>query len=86
MEITPSSTDSTPARRLTRVREGRMVAGVAAGIAERFSLDVGMVRLAFVIAALFGGSGFLAYLAAWALIPEEGETVAPAERWFSKNR
>lgn len=78
--------ESTPARRVTRPREGRMIAGVAVAFADRFSLDVGVVRLILVISALFGGLGLVAYVAAWALLPEEGETVAPAERWFNRSR
>lgn len=48
-----------------------MVAGVASGIARHVGLDPTLVRLAFVVLTLAGGSGVLAYLVAWLVIPEE---------------
>ena len=68
--------------RLTRPRNGRMIAGVAAAFANRTGIDVGLVRLAFVVSLFFGGLGLAAYIAAWILIPEEGQTQSPAERIF----
>jgi phage shock protein C len=65
---------------LVRSRKGRMVAGVCAGAAEYFGVDVTLVRvLVTVVAIITGGAGVLAYLAAWAIIPGEGENAAPAE-------
>lgn len=75
-------TDQT-ATRLERPLKGRVLAGVAAGIAQRAGISVGLVRLGFIVAAFFGGFGVLLYLAAWALMPEEGVEEAPAERWFA---
>ncbi len=60
--------------RLERPREGRIIAGVAAGVAERYDVDVIWIRLGFVFLAMFGGSGVLVYLVAWLLIPEQGES------------
>ena len=42
-------------RLLRRASDGRMVAGVAAGLAEYFDVDVTLVRIAFVALALLGG-------------------------------
>jgi phage shock protein PspC (stress-responsive transcriptional regulator) len=65
---------------LVRSRQGRMVAGVCAGAAEYFGIDVTLVRaLVAVVAVITGGAGVLAYLAAWAIIPEQGEKTSPAE-------
>ena len=65
---------------LVRSRNGRMVAGVCAGAAEYFGIDVTLVRvLVAVVAVMTGGVGVLAYLAAWIIIPEEGEKALPAE-------
>ncbi len=47
----------------------RLVGGVAAGIAARTNIDVQYVRLAFIIAAFFGGFGVAAYVIAWLLVP-----------------
>ncbi len=60
--------------RLERPRQGRIIAGVAAGVAERYDIDVIWIRLGFVFLAMFGGSGVLVYLVAWLLIPEQGES------------
>jgi phage shock protein C len=57
-----------------------MVAGICAGIAEYFGVDVTLVRvIVTVVAVITGGAGLLAYLAAWAIIPEEGEKTSLAE-------
>jgi phage shock protein C len=65
----------TQARRrppLRRAYDGRMLAGVAAGIADYLDVDVTLVRIAFVILTFLGGAGIPAYLAGLLLIPEEG--------------
>ena len=58
---------------LLRPRDGRMVAGVCAGLAAYFGVDVNLVRLGFGVLTVFYGLGILAYLIAWAVLPEEGE-------------
>ena len=60
-------------RRLTRSRAEGKVAGVCAGIANYFDVDVVLVRAAWVVFSIVPGAvigGLLAYLAAWLLIPE----------------
>jgi phage shock protein PspC (stress-responsive transcriptional regulator) len=57
---------------LRRVYEGRMLAGVAAGIAGYLGVDVTLIRIAFVVFTFLGGAGIPAYLACLLLIPEEG--------------
>jgi phage shock protein C len=59
---------------LVRERKGRMVAGICAGAAEYFGIDVTLIRvMVAVVCILTGGVGVLAYLVAWAIIPEAGE-------------
>ncbi|MDW7650986.1 MAG: PspC domain-containing protein [Bacillota bacterium] len=58
-------------KRLYRSRHGQMLGGVCMGLARYFDVDVTLVRLIWVLAALFGGSGVLAYIIAWIIIPEE---------------
>ena len=48
------------------------MAGVAAGLARYLSVDVMIIRLAFVVLTIFGGAGVALYLAGLLLIPEEG--------------
>lgn len=58
-------------KRLTRSRNQRMIAGVCGGIGEYFNIDPTIIRLLWVLFGLAGGSGFLAYIIALILIPEE---------------
>jgi phage shock protein C len=69
---------------LVRSRKGRMVAGVCAGAAEYFGIEVTLVRvIVAVVSVITGGAGVLAYLAAWAIIPEEGQKTSIAENIVS---
>jgi phage shock protein C len=79
-----NSTDGTKV--LVRSRTGRMVAGICAGAAGYFGWDVTLVRVAVaVVSVLTGGTGVLAYLVAWALIPAEGEKTSIAEDLIGKS-
>src|SRR6266699_4498371 len=73
-----------PSKRLYRVREGRVVAGVCTGIAGYFGIDPTLVRLAFALFTIFGGAGVLLYLIAWIVIPEEGGDGRSEERRVGK--
>ena len=76
-----------PSKRLYRVREGRVVAGVCAGTAAYFGIDPTLVRLAFALFTIFGGAGVLLYLVAWIVIPEDdGDGSSIAENFVSKRR
>ena len=48
----------------------RKIAGVCAGFAAYFDIDVTIVRVVWLIVALFGGGGILAYIIAWIVMPE----------------
>ena len=58
-------------RRLVRPRNDRWIAGVCSGLARRFGLPTGMVRLIFVLSCLLPGPQVLVYLVLWALMPNE---------------
>jgi phage shock protein PspC (stress-responsive transcriptional regulator) len=62
----------------SRVRHGRWLGGVCAGLAARWGLPVSRLRGAFVLAALFAGLGVLVYAACWLILPAEGENGAAA--------
>ena len=82
METTQNTQQAqTAPARLERPTEGRVLGGVALAIAQRTGASVALVRLGFLITALFGGLGVILYAAAWALIPGESELESPAERW-----
>jgi phage shock protein PspC (stress-responsive transcriptional regulator) len=70
--VSPAGTPAgAPPRRLTRVREGKMLAGVSTGLARYLGVDPVVVRVGFALTTLFGGAGFLAYIACWVLMPQE---------------
>jgi phage shock protein PspC (stress-responsive transcriptional regulator) len=52
-------------------RGDRKIAGVCAGFAEYFDLDVTLVRLVWLITAVMTGVGLLSYPIAWVVMPEE---------------
>ena len=76
----------TPVRRLRRSRSDRIGAGVAGGLGEYFGVDPVLFRVLFATAAFFGGAGVLAYLLAWAAIPEEGTERAAIDGWITSLR
>ncbi len=72
-------TTTSPTRRLYRSRSDRMLGGVAGGLASYLQVDPALTRLAFAALVLAAGSGLLAYIIAWIVIPEEPEgQTAPA--------
>ncbi|MDO5301354.1 MAG: PspC domain-containing protein [Tissierellia bacterium] len=58
-------------KQLRRSIYDRKIAGVCGGLAEYLGLDSNLVRLLWIIFTFAGGSGILAYLLCWILIPEE---------------
>jgi phage shock protein PspC (stress-responsive transcriptional regulator) len=77
---TPPPPPAPPFRRppLHRSRRHRVLGGVAAGIAETYGLDVALVRVLWVIAAV-AWIGVPAYVIAWIAIPEEGSGPEPGD-------
>ncbi|NPV67764.1 MAG: PspC domain-containing protein [Anaerolineae bacterium] len=58
-------------KRLYRRRDNRVLGGVAAGLADYLNVDVTLVRVIFLLAALTEGAGVLIYLVLWLIMPEE---------------
>ena len=56
-----------------------MVAGIASGLGEYFGLDVTLLRVLFVVFAIFGGAGLVIYIVMWIIVPEEGAAMSVAE-------
>lgn len=84
--ITDMSEDngSSGGKRLLRIRQGRIVAGVCAGLGAYFGVDVNLVRLAFGVFTVFYGLGILLYLIAWLILPEQGEDGSIVESFVTK--
>jgi phage shock protein PspC (stress-responsive transcriptional regulator) len=58
--------------RLVRPKEGRIIAGVAAGLADRFGMERSIMRLIFVLSLILPGPQILIYIVLWVIIPEDG--------------
>ncbi len=57
----------------------------APGLADYSGIDPSLIRVIFAVLTLFGGVGAIAYVLAWALVPEEGEQVSIAEKVINKS-
>ena|SRR5919197_4381000 len=64
---------------LRRTRTDRMIAGVCGGLGRYLDVDPVLLRIAFVVLAIAGGSGILIYIVALIVIPQEkpGEELGP---------
>jgi phage shock protein PspC (stress-responsive transcriptional regulator) len=56
---------------LVRPRRGTMIGGVCAGLAQRFGMSTGTVRLLFLVSCLLPGPQCLVYLVLWMIMPRE---------------
>ncbi|MCE1252971.1 MAG: PspC domain-containing protein [Anaerolineae bacterium] len=61
--------------KIYRSQTDKMLSGVCGGLAEKFNIDSSLVRLIFVLLAIFGGHGLLIYVILWLILP-----VAPDNR------
>jgi phage shock protein PspC (stress-responsive transcriptional regulator) len=73
-------------RRLSRSADDRMLAGVAGGLARYLNVDVTLVRVAIAALTLLSGVGGALYIAAWLLIPADGEDQSAAAAWLAGRR
>ena len=69
--------------RLTRSETDRMLVGVCGGLGEYFGIDSTIVRVAFVLLALFGASGIVLYLALWLIVPRASRIEATPREAFT---
>ncbi|WP_234038303.1 PspC domain-containing protein [Micromonospora coerulea] len=71
---------------LVRPREGRYLAGVCAAIGRATNTDPVLWRVLLAVLGFFGGIGILVYVAAWLIIPGEGDTASPVESMLGRGR
>lgn len=69
-----NSTDGQQQHRLRRSADDRLLAGVGSGLADYLGTDVTATRVGLAATALLAHVAIPAYVAAWALIPEEGQS------------
>lgn len=58
-------------KKLERSRKNRVIAGVCAGLADYFNIDIALVRALFIVAAICASFGFWMYVILWVVVPEE---------------
>jgi phage shock protein PspC (stress-responsive transcriptional regulator) len=80
--MTTSDMPTATERRLTRAREGRVIAGVCQGAARHFDVDPVIFRIVLAVLTVFGGAGVVMYALCWVFIPEEGSPETRIERWL----
>ncbi len=66
-----------PEKKLRRPSEDRMIAGVCAGMAEFFFLDISLVRIATLVLILFGGLSIWVYILLWIVVPKAPKRLNP---------
>lgn len=69
---------------ITRSSNG-IVGGVCAGLAKYAGIDPIIVRIVFLLAAIYGGSGVLLYIVLWVLMPDEKSTDKESKKIIDKN-
>jgi phage shock protein PspC (stress-responsive transcriptional regulator) len=82
--ITTADTPAGTRRRLTRVHQGRVLAGVCQGAGLYFDVDPVIFRVVLAVLTVFGGAGVVIYLLAWILIPAEGSRPSRLEQWVAR--
>ena len=58
-------------KKLCRIEEGKMIAGVCTGLGDYFSIDTTLIRVGWVILGLMCGFGLIGYLIAALIIPKK---------------
>ncbi|WP_329014673.1 PspC domain-containing protein [Micromonospora rifamycinica] len=71
---------------LVRPRDGRYLAGVCAAIGRATNTDPVLWRVLLAVLGFFGGVGILVYVAAWLIIPGEGDSASPLESMLGRGR
>ena len=79
-------TDQPGTGQLRRSGDDRMLAGVAGGLARSLGADGTLVRVIIAALVLFTGAGAALYIAAWLLIPADGEDQSLAAAWIARRR
>ena len=86
-DTTANTTTGRPAaRQLRRSTDDAMLGGVASGVARYLGADVTLVRIIAAALAVFTGAGVAVYIAAWLLIPADGDDQSIAQSWIADHR
>ncbi|MEV6110704.1 PspC domain-containing protein [Streptomyces sp. NPDC051940] len=84
-ETAEKTAEDEPYRKLYRSADGRMLGGVARGLAGHLGVPVSWVRIIFVVLLMSGGLGMLLYAVFWFVVPlGQGGTSLPKARPFRR--
>lgn len=70
--------------RLYRIVNGKVIGGVAGGIAEFFNMDPTIIRILFILLTIMGGGGLLVYIVLWIVVPEKYNVIPPFNTGFTR--
>ncbi|TQS46428.1 PspC domain-containing protein [Cryptosporangium phraense] len=73
-------------RSLTRTKQGKVIAGVCAGLGRTTGTDPILFRVILTVLVFFGGVGALLYLVAWIVLPVDDEPASPLESLLGRGR
>ena len=62
-------------KKVYKIEEGKLVAGVCGGIAEYFNIDPSLIRIGWVLFSFVFGSGLLTYIIAAIILPKKNQVV-----------
>lgn len=71
---------------MRRSKDDRVIAGVCAGAAKYLNVDPVVIRVVLAVLTLAGFAGAIIYLAAWFLLPSEGEAKSVAADWLNLDK
>jgi len=78
-KVRPPSGESAGTKKLSRAREGKMIAGVCAGVARYLEIDVTLVRILWILVTIFPPiPGLVAYIVCWIVMPQDPEPDCPS--------
>ncbi len=70
--------------RLYRIMNGKVIGGVAGGLAEYFGMDPTIIRILFILLTIMGGGGLLIYIILWIVVPEKYNVYNPYSANYNK--
>lgn len=77
--------ETNESKTLYRSTQNKMIAGVAGGLGEYFDIDPTIIRIIFIILALFQGSGLLIYIVMWIILPTKAGGTSTNENTVKDN-
>lgn len=79
--VRPPTGETRERSSLSRIREGKKIAGVCGGVARYFGMDVTLIRILWILVTIFPPvPGLIAYIVCWIAMPQDPLPVLDAPR------